>query len=54
VHILIQTCLHTHFSPPQKALHPAAMSWEKRIECLEALKDVGYQVGAGWRAGLRM
>ncbi len=33
-------------------LHPPAQRYEKRIECLEALKDIGFQVGTGVMIGL--
>lgn len=26
------------------ALHPDAMSWQRRVDCLNALKEVGYMV----------
>lgn len=29
-------------------LHPENMSWEHRMNCLRDLKDIGYQVGAGF------
>ena len=29
-------------------LHPAEMSWENRMRCLRDLRDIGYQVGAGF------
>lgn len=29
-------------------LHPKEMSWEHRMNCLHDLKDIGYQVGAGF------
>ena len=29
------------------ALHPAECSWERRVECLRALRRTGYQVGTG-------
>ncbi|MBQ1223903.1 MAG: [Oscillospiraceae bacterium] len=32
-------------------LHPSSMSFEKRMECLYALKDLGYQVGCGFMVG---
>lgn len=32
-------------------LHPAELSWEHRIECLRALKEIGYQVGCGFMVG---
>ena len=30
------------------SLHPDNMSWERRIECLHYLKELGYQTGAGF------
>ena len=35
-----------------KALHPASMSWDKRLRCLEDLRAVGFQVGTGAMVGL--
>ena len=32
-------------------LHPAQMSFENRISCLEELKEIGYQVGCGFMVG---
>lgn len=32
-------------------LHPAKQSFERRIECLKNLKDIGYQVGCGFMVG---
>ena len=32
-------------------LHPASMSFENRMRCLRDLKDLGYQVGAGFMVG---
>jgi biotin synthase len=32
-------------------LHPAAMSWEHRMQCLCDLREVGFQVGAGFMVG---
>ena len=32
-------------------LHPKEMSFEHRMECLRTLKDIGYQVGAGFMVG---
>ncbi|SEA58131.1 biotin synthase [Pseudobutyrivibrio sp. ACV-2] len=29
-------------------LHPKELSWEHRMNCLKDLKDIGYQVGAGF------
>ncbi len=34
-----------------ESLHPAEMSWENRMRCLEDLKDIGYQVGCGFMVG---
>ena len=34
-----------------EALHPASMSWERRMECLQTLKEIGYQVGCGFMVG---
>jgi biotin synthase len=34
-----------------ESLHPG-MSFEHRIQCLETLKDIGFQVGAGFMVGL--
>lgn len=34
-----------------KALHPAEMSFEHRIKCLEDLKSIGYQTGCGAMIG---
>lgn len=32
-------------------LHPAAMSWSRRMECLHTLRGLGYQTGAGMMVG---
>lgn len=32
-------------------LHPESLSFERRLECLYNLKDIGYQVGAGFMVG---
>lgn len=32
-------------------LHPENMSFEKRMQCLEDLKEIGYQVGCGFMVG---
>ena len=32
-------------------LHPANLSYDERMECLENLKDIGYQVGCGFMVG---
>ena len=32
-------------------LHPKGMSWEARMQCLCDLRDIGYQVGAGFMVG---
>lgn len=43
---------HETASPEHYAkLHPAEMSWQHRIDCLHALKEIGYQVGCGFMVG---
>ena len=32
-------------------LHPQEMSWQHRMDCLKALKEIGYQVGCGFMVG---
>lgn len=32
-------------------LHPAEMSFQNRMQCLQALKELGYQVGCGFMVG---
>ena len=32
-------------------LHPENLSWENRIECLNSLKEIGFQVGCGFMVG---
>lgn len=32
-------------------LHPAELSWERRMACLRELSDIGYQVGCGFMVG---
>ncbi|MBR3317560.1 MAG: [Atopobiaceae bacterium] len=32
-------------------LHPANMRWERRMQCLRDLREIGYQVGAGFMVG---
>jgi biotin synthase len=34
-----------------RKLHPSEMSWSHRMKCLENLKEIGYQVGAGIMVG---
>ena len=34
-----------------RSLHPASMSQENRLRCLEDLRDLGYAVGAGFMVG---
>ena len=34
-----------------KKLHPDEMSWKNRMDCLRALKEIGYQVGCGFMVG---
>jgi biotin synthase len=33
-------------------LHPARMSWENRMHCLNVIKELGYQAGCGFIVGL--
>lgn len=43
---------HETASPSHyRKLHPPEMSWEHRIQCLEDLKEIGYQVGCGCMIG---
>lgn len=35
-----------------EALHPEEMSWDRRMHCLNDLKEIGYQVGCGFIVGL--
>ncbi len=35
-----------------QSIHPAEQDFDKRLECLDALKDIGYQVGTGIMIGL--
>ena len=43
---------HETASPEHYArLHPAEMSWQHRMDCLRALKEIGYQVGCGFMVG---
>ena len=32
-------------------LHPVELSWQHRMDCLQALKEIGYQVGCGFMVG---
>ena len=32
-------------------LHPAELSWERRLQCLRELRTLGYQVGCGFMVG---
>ena len=32
-------------------LHPKEMSWQNRMDCLRALKDIGFQTGCGFMVG---
>lgn len=34
-----------------KKLHPVSMSYENRMQCLKALKEIGYQTGCGFMVG---
>ncbi|MGL5956506.1 MAG: [FeFe] hydrogenase H-cluster radical SAM maturase HydE [Brevinema sp.] len=33
-------------------IHPASMSYDNRMQCLRDLRDIGFQVGAGFMVGL--
>lgn len=35
-----------------ESLHPKQMSWDRRMHCLNDLKEIGYQVGCGFIVGL--
>ncbi|MBR3313568.1 MAG: [Atopobiaceae bacterium] len=42
-----ETATRAHY----ERLHPAQMSWDNRMRCLHDLRDIGYQVGAGFMVG---
>lgn len=42
-----ETAVKSHY----EKLHPAEMSFDNRINCLNQLKSLGYQVGAGFMVG---
>ena len=42
-----ETATKAHY----EKLHPAEMSFERRMECLETLRSLGFQVGAGFMVG---
>ncbi len=42
-----ETAQYAHY----QQLHPAQMSFEHRMQCLETLKQIGYQVGCGMMVG---
>lgn len=42
-----ETADKTHY----ETLHPADLSWDHRMECLQTLKEIGYQVGCGFMVG---
>ena len=42
-----ETATKAHY----EKLHPASMSFERRMQCLQDLRSVGYQVGAGFMVG---
>ncbi len=42
-----ETASKSHY----EKLHPKEMSFDNRIKCLENLKELGYQVGAGFMVG---
>ena len=42
-----ETADKTHY----EKLHPAEMSFDHRMQCLQTLREIGYQVGAGFMVG---
>lgn len=42
-----ETATESHY----RLLHPLALSWERRMDCLRALKRIGFQVGCGFMVG---
>ena len=42
-----ETADEAHYS----RLHPTQMSWSSRMECLKALKEIGFQTGCGFMVG---
>ena len=34
-----------------RKLHPSDMSWQRRMDCLKQLKEIGYQTGCGMMVG---
>ena len=42
-----ETADRSHYA----ALHPKELSWENRMDCLHALREIGYQVGCGFMVG---
>lgn len=42
-----ETATESHYG----MLHPEQMSWQNRIQCLQQLKEIGYQVGCGFMVG---
>lgn len=46
--------LRMETSDPQlfSRIHPSSQSYQRRLECLHALKDIGFQVGTGIMVGL--
>ena len=42
-----ETCNKSHY----KKLHPAEMSYENRLRCIDDLKSLGFQVGVGFMVG---
>lgn len=42
-----ETADNTHY----QRLHPVEMSFDKRMQCLKNLKEIGYQVGCGFMVG---
>ena len=42
-----ETATKSHY----EQLHPANLTWQKRMDCLYSLRECGYQVGAGFMVG---
>lgn len=42
-----ETALEAHY----EKLHPTEMSWRNRMDCLQTLKEIGFQVGCGFMVG---
>ena len=42
-----ETACKSHY----EKLHPPELSWDHRMQCLQELKEIGYQVGCGFMVG---